>query len=126
MDTTLVITKEEIRGRTLITVLHLQGWLDAKSEEKVLAAARDAYNQGARFLLIDLAKVDTLTSAGMRAIHKVYKLYTPEEERSKGWRVKICKAPVQVKNILGITGFLLNIPNYETLQAAIDSFSPTE
>jgi anti-anti-sigma factor len=123
MDTTLEITREEIQGRTHVTVLHLRGWLDAKNEEKLLAAGRDAYNQGARFLLIDLAKVETLTSAGMRAIHKVYKLYTPTEERSKRSRVKICNAPLQVKNILGITGFLLNIPSYETLQTAIDSFT---
>jgi anti-anti-sigma factor len=123
MDMTLEITKEEIQGKTRVTVLHLQGWLDAKSEEKILAVARDAHDEGARFLVIDLAKVETLTSAGMRAIHKVYKLYTPAEERSKGSRVKICNAPIQVKNILGITGFLLNIPSYENLQAAIDSFT---
>jgi anti-anti-sigma factor len=123
MNITLEITKEEIQEKTSLAVLHLRGWLDAKSEEKVLAAARDAYNEGVRFLLIDLANVETLTSAGMRAIHKIYKLYTPAEERSKGSRVKICNAPVQVKNILGITGFLLNIPSYEDLQSALDSFT---
>lgn len=123
MDKTLEITKEEIQGKTPVTVLHLQGWLNATGEEKLLAIARDAYNEGSRFLLIDLAKVDILTSAGMRAIHKIYKFYTPAEERSKRSRVKICNAPGEVKNILGITGFLLNIPNYESLQSAIDSFN---
>ena len=123
MDKLLTITKEEIQGRVPITVLHLHGWLDAKSEESLLAAARDAYTEGSRFLLIDLGNVSSLTSAGMRAIHKVYKLYTPAGERLKKIRVKICNSPAQVKNILGITGFLLNIPSYATLQAAIDSFT---
>jgi anti-anti-sigma factor len=123
MNKTLEITKEEIQGRTPITVLHLQGTLDAAGEEKLLAAARDAHNAGSRSLIINLAKVDILTSAGMRAIHKIYKFYTPVEERSKRSRVKICKAPAEVKNILGITGFLLNIPNYESLQSAIASFN---
>jgi anti-anti-sigma factor len=123
MNKTLEITKEEIQGEISITVLHLQGSLNATGEEKLLATARDAYNEGSRSLIINLAKVDILTSAGMRAMHKIYKFYTPVGERSKWSRVKICNAPAEVKNILGITGFLLNIPNYESLQSAIDSFN---
>ncbi|MBL0348258.1 STAS domain-containing protein [Candidatus Villigracilis affinis] len=122
METTLTITREEIQANNPITVLHLQGWLDAKGEENLLAAARAAYSEGARFMILDLAGVETLTSAGMRAMHKVYKLYTPAEERMKRLRVSICNAPVQVNNILGITGFLLNIPSYRNMQLAIDSF----
>ena len=122
METTLTIIREEIQANNPITVLHLQGWLDAKGEENLLAAARAAYSEGARFMILDLAGVETLTSAGMRAMHKVYKLYTPAEERMKTLRVSICNAPVQVNNILGITGFLLNIPSYRNMQLAIDSF----
>lgn len=122
METTLTIIREEIQANNPITVLHLQGWLDAKGEENLLAAARAAYSEGARFMILDLAGVETLTSAGMRAMHKVYKLYTPTEERMKRLRVSICNAPVQVNNILGITGFLLNIPSYRNMQLAIDSF----
>ena len=123
MDSTLRILKEQVQGRVHVTVLHLRGWLDAQSEEQLLATGRDAHEEGSRFLLIDLAEVDTLTSAGMRAIQKVYKLFTPPEEQYKVSRVKLCNAPPQVYHVLGITGFLQNIPNYETLQAAIDSFT---
>ncbi len=122
MDITLKITKEEIVRNVPVTVLHLRGWLDAQSEELLLAAARDAYESGARFLLIDLAEVDTLTSAGMRAMQKVYRLFTVEGEDFKVARVKLCNAPPQVYHVLGVTGFLQNIPNYETQQAALDSF----
>ncbi|MBE0683277.1 MAG: STAS domain-containing protein [Anaerolineales bacterium] len=122
MDIALKITKEEMLGSVPVTVLHLRGWLDAQSEELLLAVARDAHTAGARFLLIDLAEVDTLTSAGMRAIQKVYKLFTAEEDHFKVARVKLCNAPPQVYHVLGITGFLQNIPNYETLQTAVDSF----
>ena len=122
MDSAIKITKEEMVRNAPITVLHLRGWLDAQSEELLLAAARDAHTAGARFLLLDLAEVDTLTSAGMRAIQKVYKLFTAGEEQFKIARVKLCNAPPQVYHVLGITGFLQNIPNYETLQSALDSF----
>jgi anti-anti-sigma factor len=123
MDSTLKIIKEQVQGKVHVTVLHLRGWLDAQGEEVLLAAGRDSYEEGSRFILIDLAEVETLTSAGMRAIQKVYKLYTPPEEQFKISRVKLCNAPPQVYHVLGITGFLQNIPNYETMQAAIDSFT---
>ncbi len=123
MDITLKITKEQIHGKVPVTVFRLHGWLDAQNEEAPLAAARDAYDEGSRFLLLDLSEVDTLTSAGMRAIQKVYRVFTPAEEHFKVARVKLCNAPPQVYHVLGITGFLQNIPNYETAQGAIDSFS---
>lgn len=122
MDIALKITKEQVQGSVPITVLHLSGWLDVQAEEALLGAARDAHDEGARFLLIDLAEVDTLTSAGMRAMQKVYKIFTPEGGEVQAARVKLCNAPPQVYHVLGITGFLQSIPNYETQQAAVDSF----
>ncbi len=123
MDGALKIIKEQVQGNVHITVLHLRGWLDMHSEELLLATAKKAYEEGSRYLLIDLAEVETLTSAGIRAMQKVYKLFTPAEERTKMARVKLCNAPPQVHNILGITGFLLTIMNYETAQEAINSFT---
>ncbi len=122
MDIALKIMKEEIVENVPVTILHLQGWLDAQGEEMLLKAAREAHDAGARFLLIDLAEVDTLTSAGMRAMQKVYRLFTSAEEHFKVARVKLCNAPPEVYHVLGITGFLHNIPNYETMQSALSSF----
>jgi len=123
MTVNLRIIKEQVQGKVHVTVLHLRGWLDMNSEELLVATARDAYEEGSRYLLIDLAEVITLTSAGIRAMQKVYKIFTPVEERSKMTRVKLCNAPPQINNVLGITGFLVTIQNYETMQTAIDSFT---
>ena len=123
MESGLRINVEEWSEKASVTIFHLRGWLDAQSEEQFLGTARDAYTKGARQLLIDLAEVETLTSAGMRAIQKVYKIFTPEEEQFKIARVKMCNAPPQIYHVLGITGFLQNIPNYESTQAALDSFN---
>ncbi|MCL4273749.1 MAG: STAS domain-containing protein [Anaerolineales bacterium] len=122
MDTALRIDKEQVQGNVPVTVFHLHGWLDAQGESALLASARDAYDEGARFLLLDLAGVDTLTSAGMRAMQKVYKIFNSEGSDANSMRVKLCNAPPQVYHVLGITGFLQNIPNYETREAAISSF----
>lgn len=122
MEITLKITQEQVQGKVSVTVFHLQGWLDAQSEERLLAAAKEAYNRGSRYLLLDLAGVETLTSAGMRAMQKVHKIYTAGEKPFQVSRIKLCNAPPQVYHILGITGFLQNIPNYESLQSAVNAF----
>ena len=123
MSTDLKITTEQVQGRDAATILHLTGWLDKKSEEQFYESAHAAYEQGARWLVLDMAEVDTLTSAGMRALTQVYKLFTPEAEQYKTSRVKIIGAPEHISHVLGITGFLKHIPHYENMQAAMDSFN---
>lgn len=122
MNSDLKITTEQMQSDVPVTVFRLRGWLDAQSEELLLEAARTAYDGGARYLLIDMAELDTLTSAGMRALQKVYQIFTPREDQFKGARLKLCSAPPQIYNVLGITGFLQNIPMYESADAAIESF----
>jgi anti-anti-sigma factor len=122
MDGTLKITKEQAQGSVSVMVLHLRGWLDAQGEDALLAAARDVYDEGARYLLLNLAEVDTLTSAGMRAIQKAYTIFSAGGESESSRRVKLCKATPPVYHVLELTGFLQSIPNYETQQAAVDSF----
>jgi anti-anti-sigma factor len=122
MNSDLRISSEQVQADVPVTVFHLRGWLDAQSEEQLLEAARTSYDNGARFLLIDMSELDTLTSAGMRALQKVYQIFTPKEDHFKVAHLKLCNAPPQIYNVLGITGFLHNIPMYESLDAALQSF----
>jgi anti-anti-sigma factor len=122
MNSDLKISTEEMQGDIPVTVFRLRGWLDAQSEEQLLEAARTTYDNGARYLLIDMTDLDTLTSAGMRALQKVYQIFTPKEDQFKVAHLKLCNAPPQIYNVLGITGFLQNIPMYESQDAALQSF----
>ena len=122
MDSDLRIATEQIQADVPVTVFRLRGWLDAQSEEQLLEAARTSHDGGARFLLIDMSDLDTLTSAGMRALQKVYQIFTPKEDQFKVAHLKLCNAPPQIYNVLGITGFLQNIPMYESTDAALQSF----
>jgi anti-anti-sigma factor len=122
MNSDLTISSEQMQADVPVTVFHLRGWLDAQSEEQLLTAARTAYDGGARYLLIDMRDLDTLTSAGMRALQKVYQIFTPKEDHFKVAHLKLCNAPPQIYNVLGITGFLQNIPMYESTDAALQSF----
>lgn len=122
MNSDLRITSEKVQADVPVTVFHLRGWLDAQSEEDLLEELRTAYDAGVQYALIDMSELDTLTSAGMRALQKVYQMYTPKEERFKVAHLKLCNAPPQIYNVLGITGFLQNIPMYESQDAALESF----
>jgi len=122
MNSDLRISSEQIQADVPVTVFRLRGWLDAQSEEQLLEAARTTYDGGARYLLIDMSELDTLTSAGMRALQKVYLIFTPKDEQFKIAHLKLCNAPPQIYNVLGITGFLQNIPMYESQDTALQSF----
>jgi len=122
MNSDLNIASEQRQADVPVTVFRLRGWLDAQSEEQLLQDARIAYDGGARYLLLDMSDLDTLTSAGMRAIQKVYQIFTPKEDQFKIAHLKLCNAPPQIYNVLGITGFLHNIPMYASLDDALESF----
>jgi anti-anti-sigma factor len=122
MNSDLKIVTEQLQAGLPVTVFYLRGWLDSQSEEQLLETARLAYDEGARYLLINMSDLDTLTSAGMRALQKVYQIFTPKEDHFKVAHLKLCNAPPQIYNVLGITGFLQNIPMYESMDTALASF----
>lgn len=122
MDNNFRISSEQIQAEVPVTVFHIYGWLDTQSEEELHAAARTAYEGGTRYLLIDMHGLDTLTTAGMRALQKVYRIFTPKDEQSKLARLKLCNAPPQIYSVLGITGFLQALQMYESIEAALQSF----
>lgn len=117
-----------------MVVLHVAGKLDAESEQELLNAASTAFDAGTRYLLLDFSGVETISSAGLRALHTIYKIYTPVEEirakiaeqadkTYKSPYFKIAQAAPQVHYVLSIAGFLQSIYMYPTLQEALDSFT---
>jgi len=115
------LTKNFPQDKPNIAVLHLSGWLDAQSEEQLVAAVKQARADGAEFVLLDLGGVSTITSAGIRGIQKSFGVMTPSKGTVIG-RLKLCCAPPQVYQVLSITGILVSVPMYESTDIAIDSF----
>jgi anti-anti-sigma factor len=116
------LTKENPEGKPDIAVFHLGGWLDAQSEAQLVEAVRKAKEEGAQNVLLDLRGVDTITSAGIRAIQAAFQLFSVKGESPRRTRLKLCNAPPQVYQVLSITGMLVNVPAYESADIAIDSF----
>jgi anti-anti-sigma factor len=121
MNSNLKNSVEQVQGKVPVTTFHLSGRLDAKAEEDFVKWARDAYQAGARYLLLDMDEVTMITSAGMRALQKVYRMFTTEDSTLETSQLRIAAAPPPVYEPLRITGFLKSIPVYETVQSAIEA-----
>ncbi len=129
-DTLSIIT-----GQERVITLHLEGRLDAQSHEMLLEAARRLREGGARYLLIDLGKLEFIASAGLGVLQRIFLLFTPAEE-IKSWEAgkhgepfkspyfKLACASADVYYVLNLAGFLQNIPIYSDLGEALDSFPP--
>ncbi len=116
------ITREQPKGKSNVAVLHVSGWLDAQSEQKLVDVVQQAKDEGVEYVLVDMRDTETITSAGIRALQRAYKILTPKADANKIARLKLCNAPAQVYQVLGITGLLINVPMYESAEDAVESF----
>jgi anti-anti-sigma factor len=129
----LTITSSEIQGDTPAIVLHLSGHLHGETETELLDHVQQAQAEGFKHLLLDLSGVDVLTSAGLRAIHNIFNLFTPrrdaeviqqhgDEPYKSPYFKLVCPNP-DVYYVLNIAGFLQNILIYNNLEDAVNSFA---
>ena len=116
------LTSERPAGKPNVAVLHLGGWLDGQSEAQLVDAVQKAKDAGAEYVLLDLAAMDTITSAGIRGIQKSVLILSPKGEARKAQRLKLCNTPPQIYQVLSMTGLLISVPTYESQDIAIDSF----
>ena len=129
----LTITTSQVQGDVEVTILHLKGHLHGATERELLDRASQSYEDGSKHLLLDLSELEVLASAGLRAIHSIFKLVTPQsdleiiqrhgEEPYKSPYIKIVCPNPQIYYILNITGFLHNIPIYNNMDEAVKSFA---
>ena len=83
----LTTTTEEVSGRVPITVLTLEGELDASNFERLIDESRTLYENGTRNLLIDLSGLSFLASSGLVALHSIVRLLhgEPPPDLESGW-----------------------------------------
>jgi anti-anti-sigma factor len=129
----LTITTSQIQGDMAVTVLHLKGHLHGATEQEMLDHARQAFEDGARYLLLDLSDLEVLASAGLRVIQNIFKMFTPlgdvtliqkhgEEPYKSPYFKLVCPNP-QIYYILNITGFMQNLLVFNNMDEAIKSFA---
>lgn len=128
------ISIAEESGVVPITVLHLTG--DLASEEPLETVAREAFDRGARNMVIDLSGVPYISSAGLRALHVVYMMLrdadpSDGEDAAKGIargtykspHLKLLKPSKNATKALGVAGYDMFLETFDNYQKAVDSFS---
>ena len=129
----LSIRASRIEGEAPIAILHLSGHLHGDTESQLMDQVRQLHRDGSRHLLLDLSGVEILTSAGLRAIHNTFNLFTPKsdielinEHRDEPYKSPyfklVCPNP-NIYYVLNIAGFLQNILIYNDMEEAVSSFA---
>lgn len=116
-----LVEVSQAEGRIPVTVFELQDRVNLGNTAELEQAARDAYANGTRDLIIDISKVDSFTSAGIRALLVIYKLLAGDEGRQSK-HVKLVSPTPYVREVLEVSGVADSIEIYDTLEEAVASF----
>ena len=136
----MYIIAEEVQGEVPVTVLQIHGELDRSNYQLVIDRAREAYDAGARDLLLDLEYVPFMGSSGLAAFHSIALLVrgeTPPDPEA-GWgtlrsmdreqeaglqqHVKLLNPQAKVERVLKMAGFDRFFEIYSDREEAVASF----
>jgi len=119
----LATSIEQAAGRVPITIIALDGELDASNFNELIETTRGLYASGTRHLLLDLANLRFMASSGLVALHSILRLMHGEAppDPEAGWgalhslgldvsggetqaEVQLCGPQAAVERVLTRTG----------------------
>ena len=128
------------QGNVPVAVMQLVGDIDASTYTDVINKAQEAYDNGARDLLIDLSKVPYVSSAGLMSLHTVVKIFAghsvqPKDGGRPSFRainkdqdgpmrahVKLFSPQPAVEQVLEMVGLKFFFETHTDLATAVKSF----
>lgn len=136
------ITVDQAQGRVPVTVMKLEGELEAKNYVNVIESGKEVYEAGTRDLLLDLTDLSFMSSSGLVALHSLVLLMRGEEpdDPEAGWSAlhaiaeevesgaqheehfKLLNPQPRVDKTLEITGFKKLFEIHTDREEAIASF----
>ena len=116
-----LVKVSQAEGRVPVTIFELQDRVNLGNTDELEQAGNDAYVNGTRDLIIDISKVDSFTSAGIRALLVIYKLFAGNEGKNSK-HVKLVSPTKYVREVLDVSGIADSIEIYDTLDEAVASF----
>ncbi len=121
------ISISEEQGRIPVTVFHVTGRINLGNADELTRRVQNSYQGGMRDLILDLSGVDSLTSAGLRAILIVMKLLNTDSRDNpsssdKSQHVKLLSPTEYVLITMKTAGFDRYLEIYESLPEALASF----
>jgi anti-anti-sigma factor len=130
------INVSQEQGRVPVTVLQIKGELSAATAGPLQAQAEQAYNAGARYMLVDLSQVPFMSSAGLRVLHNLFNMLrsdSPAESDEavrkglakgtfKSPHLKLLNPNKNVQQVLSTAGYDMFLEIRHNLQDAVASF----
>lgn len=115
-----------------VAVMSLQGSIDASNFVQIVDKAREIYQNPARYLILDLSGVPSITSTGIAAIHQIALLFSglsdkmkhPDLTHGSSARkyVKLLSPQPDVDKALESAGLKLFFKVFHDLDSALKSF----
>lgn len=106
------------QGRVPVTIFQLLDRINLGNFAEIERITKEAYDSGTRNLVIDLGKVEALTSIGVRALVIVHKLLSTDGKK----HLKLAGLSSSMSDVLDIAGITQFIDVYKTVDEAVGSF----
>ena len=80
---------EHAAGNVPVTIMNLQGELDARNFESLIEKTQTLYQTGSRALLVDMSGINFMSSSGLVALHSMALILRGEQPHNLegGWSV---------------------------------------
>jgi len=112
------------QGNVPVTVLKIEGDLDASTYKILQDKASEVIDGGTENILLDMGQVAYMGSAGFRAIHAIANMLNTEHSEGmfKSPHVKLLNPKGEVARVIKTLGFDSFLEIHEDRDAAIASF----
>ena len=121
---TLNIMVGEAQSNVPVTILRLEGDIDAATQKALQDKATEVVAGGATHILLDMSGVNYMGSAGFRAIHAMTNMLGSEESStlSKSPYLKLLNPTESVARVIKTLGFDMYLDIYQDRDEALNSF----
>jgi anti-anti-sigma factor len=113
-----LVTITQQQGHIPVTVFQLQDRINLGNFAEIERTTKEAYDSGTRNLVIDLSRVEALTSIGVRALVIVHKLLSTDGKK----HLRLAGLSSSMHDVLDIAGITQFIDVYGTVDEAVASF----
>ena len=134
------ITVSQAQAKVPVKILQPHGELDASNYQDLIAEAQQAYDEGARAIVLDLGDVPYVSSSGLVAIQSIAALLRGEKpsDSDSGWgafraidrdrdagfqpHLKLLDPQPRVDHVLEMVGFKRFLEIYTDREEALAAF----
>jgi len=122
--TTFNILVGHAQGKVPVTVLRIEGDIDAATHKTLQDKAAEVIEAGATDVLLDLGGVKYMGSAGFRALHAISNMLHKDGEPGmmKSTHLKLLNPTDAVARVIKTLGFDVYLDIYQDKDAAVNSF----